>query len=111
MFCDICKLIKHRKCQVTPVSDKTAFGHAQSLADIMNSLVALNRRIAKFKSDRQKSATDLEDAALSCELAVHEFKSTIIETVERLSKKLLDNINNFVYEQSCYYPGPCTYLR
>ncbi len=96
MCCDTCKRIKHRKCQVTSVSDKKEVGHAHSLVDVSNSLISLNRRITKLKSERQNSTKDLEDVAYSCQLAIQQFKSTIIETVERLEKELLSDINKVV---------------
>ncbi|MES9880776.1 MAG: B-box zinc finger protein [Sedimenticola sp.] len=96
MFCDTCKRIKHRKCPVTSVSDKKAFGHAQSLADVKKSLVSLSSRITRLKTERQNSAKGLEDVAYACQLAVHQFKSSIIETVERLGKELLSDINKAV---------------
>ncbi len=72
-FCDTCKRIKHRKCQVMSVSDMTSREHGHSLEDVIKSMLSLKCRIAQLKSDREKSAADLMKFKQSCKDAVQQF--------------------------------------
>ncbi|MES9883727.1 MAG: B-box zinc finger protein [Sedimenticola sp.] len=96
MFCDTCKRLTHRKCQVMSVSDMKSSAHGQSLDDVINSLLSLKCRIAELKSEREKSAEDLVNFKTSCKDAVQQFKSSIIEKLDRLEKEIMADVDKVV---------------